>query len=172
MVTAYNKTFALSGDDLIPLYELDLTPLSDQPFGEKIRFINYNESQGDSVFFAKKEYLPVPILGTNFGLSISDSQEEPQIIVADINRLVSSLLKQYGGEISGAILRRIKVFANNLDNGSDPDPLAAYPAEEYRIDSQEFSGLTYTFKLDNQLNYSGVMIPRLKISTLLDANNA
>lgn len=165
----YEETAKLNTEAEIHLYELDVRPLG---LNESFYFCNYADSGGSSIFFAAREYLPIPVMGSSFGLSITNADETPKIIVADVGRVVSAILQQVGGELGGGLLKRTKVYRENLDNGLDPDPMAAFPTETYTIDTQEFNGVVYSFSVGSIFNFTSAQIPRRRIRELLDDSNA
>jgi lambda family phage minor tail protein L len=162
-----NKLGALYTDALIELFELDTTALG----GSVLRFCNYSEAQSpDFITFDGQVYTPVPIMTKEFGSNLNNSEEQPSISIADFGKVITSLLNTIGGEIGGAVIKRTLVFRDNLDDGIDPDPLAALPPEIYIVENHIFNGLIYTFNMGNPLNFMSLLVPKRRIRQLLDAN--
>lgn len=156
---------------IIPLYVLDLTALSGDPL-DVIRFVNYANTLGASISFDGETFTSIPILASDFGTNINNSEDEPKVQVADFGKIITSILAPFGMDIAGAVLSRTLVFRENLDDGSDPDPESALPSESYIIENHESDGLSYSFVLGNSLNWAGAsLIPRRRIRQIKESNN-
>jgi lambda family phage minor tail protein L len=71
----------------------------------------------------------------------------------------SALAQQYG-DLRGAIVTRRQLFADNLDNGPDPDPAAVYPPDIFKIDRKGLQNAkVIEFELASVLDQPGVSLP-------------
>lgn len=108
-------------------------------------------------------YTPLPIKATGFEKTGNGAFPKPILQMSNLTGVGSLLMQQYG-DIRGAEVRRIRLYADNLDNGPDPDPAAAYAPDVFtlvrrsRQDSQMIE-----FELASKLDQQGVQLPRRQI---------
>jgi lambda family phage minor tail protein L len=166
---AENRLLGLTSPAILTLYALDLSPLGTN---DTTYFCNYSDSGGAPVLSDGIEYIPVPIIVANLGRSISNAEDSPQLSIADVNGAISGLLNDHDGELGGAILSISRIYADNLDNGDDPDPSAALQPTNYTIENHDSDGVVYTFFLGSAYNFDSRLIPRRTLRQLLDSNGA
>ena len=169
MAQPNSRLLELETAALIDLYELDLNPLGEN---ELVRFCNYADTGGASVSLDGNEYLPIPIIGSDFGQNINSSDEQPKLAIADVAKVVSAVLADFDDELAGAVIRRTRIYADNLDGGRDPDASAIFPVQRFVIENHQTDSMIFTFFLGSTFDLANLMIPRRRIREILDANNA
>lgn len=109
--------------------------------------------------FNSNAYTPIPVKAEGFEKDGTGTFPRPKITVSNLFGEASALNQAYNN-LSGATVTRRVVFADFLDNGSDPDPLAVAPPDIYTVDRKALSnGTITTYELSSALDQSGVMLP-------------
>ncbi len=166
---ADSRLLQLTTPGLIDLYVLDLSPLG---LNEQVRFCNFAAAGGVPLSFDGQEYTPIPILGAEFGLNISNADEQPRLEIADVAKVVSAILADFDDELGGAVIYRTRVFTDNLDTGFDPDPSAAFPTQRYIVENHSTNSIQYTFYLGTVFDVARLQVPRRRLRSVLDDNFA
>lgn len=146
----------LSPEGVVTLWVLDATAIG----GSLIRFTSQAESDSALVFDGET-YLPVPVRASGFERSTRGSQPRPEIEIRDPSKLILAMIASTNG-LRGARLTRIRTFRDHLDDGADPDPLAIWPPEIYRINRRipRDNRVAVAFELANSTDQAAVPIPR------------
>jgi len=112
---------------LITLFILDLAPL-----GLPNRW--YFTPERDIVF-GGQVYTAIEIDAQGFEWSGQGPMPQPQIRIANANRVMSGISALYK-DLVGARLTRVRTYARFLDGQPDADPTAIYTAEIYSIEQK------------------------------------
>ena len=146
----------LEPDAIVSLYILDTTNIGGS---EIFRFTSMPD--GDSaVLFDGEAYTPVDIRATGFNWDGRGTFPKPTLTVSNVSGLVTSAIYTLG-DMVGAKFIRIRTFAKHLDNGSDPDPTATFPIEQYVVDQRTKHTKAFVeWKLASVIDQIGVKIPR------------
>jgi lambda family phage minor tail protein L len=147
---------------LLDLYELDSRFISVN--GSLYRFTAGVNGVYRAVVFDGKEYTPFPIDISGFEIDGSGGIPRPKLRASNINGFMSQFLLTQG-DLVGARLTRIRVFARFIDavnfpNGINPygtaDPTAAYEPEIYYVNRKVTENPDYVelecvtpFEIDN-----------------------
>lgn len=102
------------GTAKIALYELD----ANRQIGEKLWFCNHFMPDGSFPIFRGISYIAIPALAEGYEETMEGLAPRPKFAVNDHHRVFSNILQ--GRSIAGAKLTRILVYADHLDNGTDP----------------------------------------------------
>lgn len=145
-------------DDLIELFELDATALG----GDLYRFVCGLDG-GAQVQWDGNIYAAMPVEATGFEWSGQGQLPRPKLKVANVSGVFGAAAIGLD-DLLGATLRRIRTFAQFLDNGDNPDPDAIYPIDVYRIDRKSAQNKVYLeFELAAALDQEGVYLPRRQV---------
>ncbi|MCR8922668.1 phage minor tail protein L [Dasania sp. GY-MA-18] len=143
---------------IVTLFEIDATELG----GSLMRFVS-GTFNGTAVVFDSNTYLPLPIEASGFQWSGGGSLPTPQLKASNIDSQFVTMLIGLD-DLRGAIVRRLRTFAQFLDNGSNPDPTAVFPIEEYRIERKTLQTSTeVNWQLASVLDQEGVKLPRRQV---------
>lgn len=108
-------------------------------------------------------YTPVPIHITGFEKTGNGKFPKPLVQVSNLAGAGNLLLTQYG-DIRGAEVTRTRLYAENLDNGPDPDPLAFYTPDLFLLDRvAQRNGRFVEFELATPLDQQGVQLPQRQV---------
>ncbi len=144
----------LSQDAIITLFELDTTRWG----GGVLRF-SPSANDGSPISFGGLQYDPFPAMLSDTEISGLGQLPQPTLQVSNLGLEFMSLILG-ADNLIGAPIKRIRTYRKCLDDGTDPDPNAMFPVEEYII-SQKTSQTseTITFKLRVSFDQQGKMIP-------------
>lgn len=108
-------------------------------------------------------YTPLPIKATGFERSGQGQFPRPVLSMSNITGTGSLLLQAYG-DIRGAEVTRVRVFADNLDNGIDPDPAAYFAPDVFLINRKSKENSTVVeFELVSRLDQQGAKLPARQV---------
>lgn len=128
MLSKEQELYALEPRAIVCLYELDLNPIG---IDRIIRFVD--STLGDRVIFRGDSYTPWPMKLSKIQVNTEGPLPEPTIELANYEQVISEMLDLY--DPAGAIFRRRRIYVQNLDNGTDPDPSQEFEPDEYKLDS-------------------------------------
>lgn len=104
-------------------------------------------------------YTPLPIKATGFERSGTGPFPKPTLSMSNVGGS-GSLLINYYGDIRGATVTRTRLFADNLDNGVDPDPASYFQPDVFRVNRRtRHNREEVVFELVSALDQQGVMLP-------------
>ena len=108
-------------------------------------------------------YTPIPIRAEGFEKTGQGKFPRPKLSFSNITGAGSQVMQQYG-DIRGAQVTRTRMYADNLDNGLDPDALASYAPDVFRIlrRSQQ-NRLGIEFELGSVLDQQGARLPARQV---------
>ena len=154
----------LRGDAVVDLWVLDLQPIDPavDPANRFVRFCNWVVADGQPVFSGGLEYTAIPYEAGGFNLKTEGVPPSPSITLGNVGLEWTALVSQWN-DLIGAKLTRRRILLRYLDApaGTNPDPNAHWPDEEWTIQQKEAeSKLTVTFKLSTAFDLDGVMLPR------------
>lgn len=144
----------LAQDAIITMFELDTTR-----WGGSILRFTPSANDGNPIMFGGFQYDPFPVMLSDTEISGLGQLPQPSLQVSNQGFEFMSLI--LGAEnLIGAPIKRIRTYRKCLDDGTDPDPDAMFPVEEYII-SQKTSQTdeTIAFKLRVSFDQQGKMIP-------------
>lgn len=108
-------------------------------------------------------YTPIPIEITGFEKMGTGAFPRPRMRMSNLFNEGSALAQEFG-DLRGATVRRRRVYADNLDNGPFPDPLASPPADVFVIDRKSNQTNTVIeWELASVLDQQGVNLPGRQI---------
>ena len=189
----YTEAFSLSPSAFIQLFEIDIGDLGfdlgaigQTEYNQKIntifRFHNNNKLFNTSIFWRGNEYILAPIMGEGFDISSKGTLPIPKLSISVSEEGVSllSMLKnrinQFGRDLSGAKVIRIKTFAKFLDSnnflnnivplGFAPDPNSELPRDIFYIDRIVAENKNFIqWELGSLLDIENIKLPGRIVST-------
>lgn len=109
------------------------------------------------------EYTPIPIKATGFEKTGNGAFPKPKLSMSNLTGAGSLLMQQYG-DIRGATVTRTRMYADHLDNGPDPDPLAFYQPDVFTLVRRSMQdSQIIEFELASKLDQQGVQLPRRQL---------
>jgi lambda family phage minor tail protein L len=133
MTTRHDEQQRLAPETVVELFELDYSNLAGDP-GNPVWTIKFS-NQRETVYLDEVSYDPLPVRCRGFEVSAEGSLPRPSITVSNGNGVVSGIIDALGGSLTGAVLTRHRIFARNLDGGSNPDARQIWePADAWRIE--------------------------------------
>lgn len=140
---------------IVELFEIDLTAFG----GTFFRWTPSTDANQQPIKWRGNEYLPAPIMATGYEMNSKGQFPRPKLQVANVLQLAESAVNQYG-ELLGAIVTRWRVFAVNLDTGTEPDWNAHFPVDIYAIDRRSNHNSIYIeWELASILDQQGKKLP-------------
>jgi lambda family phage minor tail protein L len=152
----------LTGDAIIELYILDLLPAAPNvdPTGRFIYFCNWSNTNGSAVSFAGVEYVALPVATSGFEVRSEGVPPNPTLTVGNVGLQWTGLVSSWDDLIACKITRR-RVLRRNLDDGTNPDPAAHWPDEQWVIEQKSTeTKLAISFELGTAFDLDGVQLPR------------
>lgn len=108
-------------------------------------------------------YTPIPIKATGFEKTGSGAFPKPKLSMSNLTGAGSLIMQQYG-DIRGAEVRRVRMYADNLDNGPDPDATAFYQPDVFTLVRRPLQdGQVIEFELASKMDQQGVSLPRRQL---------
>ena len=149
----YDSTNKLEPSPYIDLFEL--RPVQSlHNTSTPVRWHNgANENITGNVEFGGHTYNRIAIEATGFEATTSGSRPRPKLTIANVEQTLTLLLKDinlfnYGNDLAGAEVRRIRTLKKFLDGESDADSSAFLPYEVWVIDRKESENMNIvTFEL-------------------------
>lgn len=156
MTTFAQVITRFGGENLIQLYQLDLTPVGGTG---AIRFTR-DTLNGGFIYFMGVEYKQIDVDASGFEWNGTGPLPRPSIRVNNVAGLLSSYLIQYG-DLVGAKLTRIRTFQRFLDGQPDAaEAPYAYTSDQYVIEQKSQHNKVFVeFKLASILDQQGRMLP-------------
>lgn len=148
---------------LIQLFTIDTTPVG----GGIYRYTPFTEDSSGTpanVVFDGNTFTAFPIKLDGVEHKVGDgAPSQPTLTVANVNRILQSAVIAYN-DLLNCRVTRTRVFATNLDNGTDPNPSATLPTETWIITQKlSHNKNVITFKLSSELDIRSVMLPRRQV---------
>lgn len=108
-------------------------------------------------------YTPIPIRAEGFEVSGVGQFPKPTMSMSNLTGAGSLLLQTYG-DIRGCEVTRTRVFADNLDNGIDPDPASFMQPELFYINRKtRETGVEVQIELASRLDQQGAKLPARQV---------
>lgn len=113
--------------------------------------------------WAGNAYTPIPIEATGFEKTGTGAFPRPKLRMSNLFSESSALAQEFG-DMRGAVFTRRRVYAEHLDNGQNPDPMASYTPEIYRVDRKALQNNILTeWELASAMDQEGVQLPGRQI---------
>ena len=123
-------------------------------------FCNWQETNGNFVFFGGNAYLPLPYEKSGFAVSNEGVLPNPTVTLSNVGLQPTAMVNSFDDLLGCRIIRR-RVLAKHLDNGSDPDVNARWPDETWFVQRKvSESKLFVTFELSTPFDLDGVTLPK------------
>lgn len=147
-------------DPIVILYDLDLTKLG----GGHFYFTPEVDDENAQVLtWREEDFLPLPCEAEGFEMSGTGQFPRPVIRVSNILKTLESSMNTYN-DLIGATITRWRVFAKNLDDGSDPDPDVYFPPDVYTLDRKRLhNSVVVEWELASIIDQEGVKLPRRQV---------
>lgn len=144
---------------LVTLFELDCTHL---PNGLILYFTSSAYSSSE-IRWNGKVYTPIEIEAEGFEMDSQSAFPTPKLRLTNVTSLATSLVVSYGDMI-GSQVRRIRTFAQYLDDGDTPDPTAIFMPDVYVIEQKtSHTNVSIEWKLSVILDQQGIQIPSFQL---------
>lgn len=165
----------LDPDSFVDLFEVYMS----QSYGV-VRF-HAGKNFTKPIVFKGKSYTPTPIEYSGFEYSADGKQNRPTIRIANINGVITDLIKNHN-DLVNSKLKRLKIFVKNLDDenfSESVNPFFGYRKkrnatqgygaaffEEFYIINRKISENKFVieFELSSPLDYENQTLPNRKIS--------
>lgn len=181
------ESFSLNPSALITLFEIDVSDLGFQmgiisetevqlQSNTIFRFHNNTNLTTNSLFWQGNEFIAAPIQATDFEINIKGNTPTPKLSlsVSDEGIPLMTILKQrllqFGNDIAGAKVTRIRTYARFLDvvnfvNNTPPqnfypDPNGEFPRDVYYIDRKSQENKNFIeYELGSLFDVEGIKLP-------------
>mgnify|MGYP000502833585 CR=1 FL=1 len=147
----------------VSLFQLDLTPL-----GGAVQYFTPSVQSGGTVAFDGHTYVAAPVTAEGFEVSSTGEQARPVLRIGNVRQgglpaAATSLVIDFQ-DLVGAIVRRIRTFAQYLDGAAEADPTAILDLQVYRIVRKARQNRVFIeWDLASPLDHDAAMIPRRPI---------
>lgn len=149
---------ALAQDAIITLYELDTSRT-----GGGIVRLAPEPINGQPVRFGGNEYFAFPIQASGFDYSGKGPMPRPRLTVSALDMALMSLVLTTD-DLVGMPIKRLRTYRRHLDDGTDPDSGALFPADHFVVERKTSHNKTeLQFELSSQLDQEGRGIPARQI---------
>jgi lambda family phage minor tail protein L len=144
-----NVARRLSTDAVIKLWELDYSVLAGNPPGTDIRrFVSDSDGEGLGVTLDGVVYDPLPMRVNGLEVGVEGAPKRPTVEFANPHGFMSTIIESIGGDLTGASVTLRRIFSRNLDDGDDPDPLAEWEPQVWRVERKlHENGISIEFEL-------------------------
>lgn len=144
----------LQQDADVVLFEIDA-----RKFGGGVLRFTAGTFNGDPLVFNGYAYTPMPLEAGGFKWDGQGTAPRPTLTLSALNTSLMALIRDHG-DLVGAPVKRIRTYAKCLDNGSDPDPEATFPIDEYVVERKsKQNSLAVEIELSVQSDQEGRMVP-------------
>jgi lambda family phage minor tail protein L len=149
----------LAAGTIVQLFEIDLTSLG----GTFFRWTPSTDEKMQPIVWRGNTYQPAPISASGFEMNAKGQFPRPKLQVSNVLQLAEPAVSQYN-EMLGCTVTRWRVFAENLDHGTEPDPNAHFPVDIYSIDRRSDHNAIYIeWELASVLDQQGKQLPARQI---------
>ena len=152
----------LNPDALVVLFEFDTTPIIDVPTGNDVLYYtNTDVGNLTGITWAGNLYTPFPFeFGGIAKKGDSTAPARPTLKVSNINEVFYAAFLSLGN-LSGCRVVRHRTFFKYTDTGSEPNPIAEYPIEEYTIVKKvKQDRYSIEYQLGSALDRPGLKLPK------------
>ena len=172
-----NSLNSLEQGAWVTLYQIDVNPLLEAaPSDDNIYYWHsgVNANSNSSVLFGGKSYNPIPMEASGFDYHGDGTLPRPRIKIANVEGTVSMMMQEFGGDLCGAKVRRVRTKVKHLDAGNfaevpswlDSDPDAHLPIEEWIVSRKvSENAMVVEFELGSGLDLQGMKIPRRLVTS-------
>jgi len=158
----------LNPDALVELFKLDFANIN--PSLTPLYFTNSPMEGLSAILWKGNSYQYFPFTFSNIVQKATGEGIEPATLtVSNVHRvLISAILS--AGSIIGSTITRTRTFYKFTDNGSNPNPLAHYPEEEFIIiQKTKQNRVILEYKLTSILDLPNAQLPARQM--LRNSNN-
>jgi lambda family phage minor tail protein L len=146
---------SLSPDAIVELFTLDTTSVG----GPILRFVQGKETNGQELRHNGQVYVAIDIEFSGLETTGVGALPTPKVKISNSDSVIQAIVNTYG-DILGCPLYRIRTFARFLDNGSEPDPLAFYGPDQFRVERRSDDVPTFIeWELSTSIDQEGKMLP-------------
>lgn len=158
---------SLTPGDIIELFELDLTPITQRQVPEDHYYFHAGTNiKGESVVWQGITYSPFPVEATGFEMTTKGTMPRPSLRAANVTGILTALMSGKDGLIGAKVIRRCTLAqyldAVNFPGNVNPsaDPTQAFPDEVFFIERKvQENKEAVEWELASSLDMSGAMIP-------------
>jgi lambda family phage minor tail protein L len=146
--------------NVVNLYELDLTDIgSDQV----LHFTEYVNDDYTAIYFNGTEYTPIQMESEGWEVTGQETLPRPKVRFSNVLLTFASYVYTFD-DLIGAKLTRRRTFEKYLDGNSDPNPVAQFSPDIYRIRQKTMHNKSYIeFELSPFMDFEKTQIPRRQI---------
>jgi lambda family phage minor tail protein L len=165
----YAEAYSSNPSSLIELWQLDGTAIG---LNGVYYFCNATNTNFQSIVYGGISYAAFPIMVENMDADGKGTLPRPKLTVSNINGFVSALLLE-NNQLTGALVKRIRVFSRFLDSSNfptplpswvTPDPTAHFEPEVFYINRKVTeNNQIITFELTSVLDVQNIKLPRRQI---------
>lgn len=156
-MTINQEVLKLKQDELLDLYEVDLTPTGVTQY---YYFVNEKGTDGQNVAFQGKSYIAFPVEATGFEQVTKAPFPKPTLIFSNVSGTVSSIMLLMN-DLVGARVIRHRTYLKYTDGQPNGGGGFEFMREVYFIERPiEESELSVSFELINGLELENLTLPR------------
>lgn len=152
----------LNPDAFVEMFSFDTTLIAP---GSSILYFTNSPIQSLTKLTWKGEeyqYFPFSFSGVSHKMD-GTALAQPTLTVSNVHRVLISALLSIG-DLTGTIVTRTRTFYKFTDLGTEPNPLAHYPIEQYRIIQKKLQNrLSIQYLLSTTLDNPGAKLPARQI---------
>lgn len=140
---------------IVELYEIDATGI-----GGSVYYLTPTVSSTEtSIVWNTQTYTPFPIVSNSWTRSTDGALPRPKLQISTVDKLIQAAVISLDDLVGARVIRR-RIFEQFLDGGSDPNPTAIFPLDDYIINQKISQTKTMlTFELISFLDREGSKIP-------------
>lgn len=143
-----------SVDELVTLFQFDATSV-----GAGVYFFAQAQRETSNIVFQGQTYVALDVEFEDFEINGSGQLPQPKMRVANTNMVFQSLVNSHG-DLLGTTLYRVRTFRRFLDDGEEPDPMAFFGPDTYRVERKASENPVYIeWELSASIDQEGKMLP-------------
>jgi lambda family phage minor tail protein L len=125
--------------------------------------------EGEAIFWNGQAYLPYPIQGTGFEVSVNDKLPRPHLQASNINGELGAYLRSLNGALGAKVTRRRTLgkyldAVNFPDGNPNADPTTAFPEEIFYVARKiNENPIFIELELAAKWDVTGVLLPRRQV---------
>ena len=152
----------LNPDAYVEMFEFDTTVLD--PTSSILYYTNTSINSLTSLLWKGNsyQYFPFSFSGVSHKMD-GTALAQPTLTVSNVHRILIAALLSIG-DLTGTIVTRTRTFYKFTDLGAEPNPLAHYPVEQYRIVQKKLQNRTsIQYLLSTTLDNPNAKLPARQI---------
>lgn len=165
-MTVRSDVQGLKAMEVVEMFEWDARSVGDT---QVYRWHPGTTVSGAAITWQGNSYLPFPIQGDGFDLTVNDRLPRPKLTVANVSGAIGNYLRGLGGAL-GAKVTRKRTLGKYLDavnftgGNATADPTTFFPDEIFYVARKSNENAIFIeLELAAKWDVSGVMLPRRQV---------